>query len=118
MDKANVKGIPVFGSEVEQVKLGCAAAANIDYYKLGIMTGKMAAEVLNGKDITTIPYETITMTLKEFTTVLSVKLVKQSTWFKIASAAIGMSAGEPSISAARTKSKQTARYLQSALIFT
>lgn len=60
LDKANAKGIPVFGSEVEQVKLGCAAAANIDYYKLGIMTGKMAAEVLNGQDITTIPYETIT----------------------------------------------------------
>ncbi len=59
MDKANAKGIPVFGSEVEQVKLGCAAAANIDYYKLGIMTGKMAADVLNGEDITTIPYEII-----------------------------------------------------------
>lgn len=60
LDKANAKDIPVFGSEFEQVKLGCAAAANIDYYKLGIMTGKMAAEVLNGTDITTIPYETIT----------------------------------------------------------
>lgn len=59
LDKANAKGIPVFGSEVEQVKLGCAAAANIDYYKLGIMTGKMAAKVLNGADITTIPYEVI-----------------------------------------------------------
>ena len=59
LDKANTKGIPVFGSEVEQVKLGCAAAANIDYYKLGIMTGKMAAQVLNGTDITTIPYEVI-----------------------------------------------------------
>ena len=59
MDKANAKGIPVFGSEVEQVKLGCAAAANIDYYKLGIMTGKMAAYVLNGTDITTIPFEVI-----------------------------------------------------------
>jgi len=60
LDKANAKGIPVFGSEVEQVKLGCAAAANIDYYKLGIMTGQMAAKVLNGEDITTIPYEIIT----------------------------------------------------------
>lgn len=60
LDKANAKGIPVFGSEVEQVKLGCAAAANIDYYKLGIMTGQMAAEVLNGADITTMPYQTIT----------------------------------------------------------
>ena len=52
LDKANAKNIPVFGSEFEQVKLGCAAAANIDYYKLGIMTGKMAADVLNGTDIT------------------------------------------------------------------
>lgn len=60
LDKANAKGIPVFGSEVEQVKLGCAAAANIDYYKLGIMTGQMAAKVLNGEDITIIPYEIIT----------------------------------------------------------
>lgn len=60
LDKANAKNIPVFGSEVEQVKLGCAAAANIDYYKLGIMTGKMAAKVLNGEDITTIPFEVIT----------------------------------------------------------
>ena len=59
LDKANAKGIPVFGSEFEQVKLGCAAAANIDYYKLGIMTGKMAAEILNGADITTMPYEII-----------------------------------------------------------
>ena len=46
LDKANAKGIPVFGSEFEQVKLGCAAAANIDYYELGVMTGKMAADVL------------------------------------------------------------------------
>lgn len=59
LDKANAKGIPVFGSEVEQVKLGCAAAANIDYYKLGIMTGKMAAKVLDGEDITAIPFEVI-----------------------------------------------------------
>ena len=60
LDKANAKGIPVFGSEVEQVKLGCAAAANIDYYKLGIMTGQMAVKVLNGTDITTMPFEVIT----------------------------------------------------------
>ncbi len=60
LDKANAKGIPVFGSEIEQVKVGCAAAANIDYYELGVMTGKMAAKVLDGEDITTIPYEVIT----------------------------------------------------------
>lgn len=59
LDKANAKGIPVFGSEIEQVKNGCAAAESIDYFQLGIQTGKMAARVLNGEDITTIPYETI-----------------------------------------------------------
>lgn len=59
LDKANAKGIPVFGSEIEQVKNGCVASESIDYYQLGIKTGEMAAQVLNGADITTIPYETI-----------------------------------------------------------
>ncbi|MDK2809259.1 MAG: putative tryptophan/tyrosine transport system substrate-binding protein [Clostridiales bacterium] len=57
--KANDAGIPVFGSEIEQVKKGCVAAQNIDYYQLGITTGKMAAKVLNGEDIKTMPVEVI-----------------------------------------------------------
>ena len=43
LDKANAQKIPVFGSEIEQVKLGCLAAEGLDYIKLGKQTGKMAA---------------------------------------------------------------------------
>ena len=49
LDKANKKGIPVFGSEIEQVKIGCLAAMGLDYYELGIQTGKMAAKILKGE---------------------------------------------------------------------
>lgn len=35
LDKANAAGKPVFGSEIEQVKLGCAAAEGLDYIALG-----------------------------------------------------------------------------------
>jgi len=49
LEKANAKNIPVFGSEVEQVKLGCLAAEGIDYVALGKETGKMAAQVLKGE---------------------------------------------------------------------
>ena len=46
---ANDAGIPVFGSEVEQVKNGCMAAMGIDYVELGKQTGAMAAQVLKGE---------------------------------------------------------------------
>ena len=60
LEKTNEAAIPVYGSEVEQVKLGCAAAAGIDYYKLGIQTGQIAAQVLTGKKTCDdIPFETI-----------------------------------------------------------
>lgn len=60
LEKTNEAGIPVYGSEVEQVKLGCIAAAGIDYYKLGIQTGAMAAKVLKGEaTCEELPYETI-----------------------------------------------------------
>ncbi|HCR82950.1 MAG TPA: ABC transporter substrate-binding protein [Lachnospiraceae bacterium] len=60
LDKANEKKIPVFASEVEQVKLGCVAAEGIDYIALGKQTGKMAAEVLKGeKKASEMKYETI-----------------------------------------------------------
>jgi putative ABC transport system substrate-binding protein len=49
LDKANAAGIPVFGSEVEQVKAGCVASMGLEYYELGIQTGKMAAKVLKGE---------------------------------------------------------------------
>ena len=49
LNKANGKKIPVFGSEIEQVKKGCLATVGLDYYQLGIQTGKMAAKVLKGE---------------------------------------------------------------------
>lgn len=49
LDKANEKKIPVFGSEIEQVKIGCLAAEGIDYIALGKQTGKMTAKVLKGE---------------------------------------------------------------------
>jgi putative ABC transport system substrate-binding protein len=46
---ADAAGIPVFGSEVEQVKNGCVASQSIDYINLGRETGKMAAKILKGE---------------------------------------------------------------------
>ena len=61
LDKANAKKIPVFGSEIEQVKIGCLAAEGLDYIALGKQTGRMAAKVLKGeKNASEMPFETIT----------------------------------------------------------
>ena len=47
LSKANAKNIPVFGSEIEQVKIGCLAAMGLDYVDLGKQTGRMAADHLS-----------------------------------------------------------------------
>ncbi len=60
LEKTREAGIPVYGSEVEQVKLGCVAAAGIDYYELGKQTGAMAAKILKKEaKASEMPYETI-----------------------------------------------------------
>lgn len=59
LEKANAAKIPVFGSEEEQVGNGCIASAGIDYIELGKIAGKMAAKVLKGEDVSSMPYETI-----------------------------------------------------------
>ncbi len=60
LEKTNEAGIPVYGSEVEQVKIGCVAAAGIDYIKLGIQTGALAAKLLKSEaEASELPYETI-----------------------------------------------------------
>ena len=59
LEKTDEAGIPIYGSEVEQVKLGCVASAGIDYFELGRQTGAMAARVLKGESAADIPYETI-----------------------------------------------------------
>ena len=56
----NEKKIPVFGSEIEQVKVGCAASASIDYIDVGASAGKSAAEILGGKSASEIPVAYIT----------------------------------------------------------
>ena len=59
LEKANAAKIPVFGSEEEQVGNGCIASAGLDYFKLGVQAGEIAARVLKGEDISKIPYETM-----------------------------------------------------------
>ncbi|TDO78265.1 putative ABC transport system substrate-binding protein [Halanaerobium saccharolyticum] len=46
----NQNNIPVFASENGQVRQGSIATLGIDYKLLGIQTGKMAAQILNGAD--------------------------------------------------------------------
>lgn len=60
LEQANKKNIPVFGSEIEQVKLGCLAAEGLDYYNLGKETGKIAGEILKGEaKAEEIPYKVL-----------------------------------------------------------
>ncbi|CDZ75187.1 ABC transporter substrate binding protein [Peptoniphilus sp. ING2-D1G] len=61
LDKAASKNIPVFGSEIEQVKIGCLASEGIEYISLGEQTGDIAAKVLKGEaKASEIPFEIIT----------------------------------------------------------
>lgn len=60
LDKANSKGIPVFGSEIEQVRVGCIAAEGIEYVELGRITGNMVGQILMGeKSAKDMKYESI-----------------------------------------------------------
>ena len=59
LDATDKAGTPVFGSEIEQVALGCVAAEGLDYFELGVQTGHMAARVLSGESAADIPFETI-----------------------------------------------------------
>lgn len=59
LDAANEAGIPVYGSEEEQVKNGCLASVSIDYIALGEVTGQMGIDVLGGADISAMAVKTI-----------------------------------------------------------
>ena len=53
-------GIPIFGSEIEQVaRYGCVASESLDYVALGILTGEMAGEILKGEDVMTMPVRVV-----------------------------------------------------------
>lgn len=57
----NEKKIPVFGSEIEQVKVGCVASASIEYVNVGKLSGEAAAQILKGeKKADDIPVKAIT----------------------------------------------------------
>ena len=61
LEKTNEAGIPIYGSEIEQVQKGCVASAGIDYIELGKRTGQMAAKLIKGESTASeMPYETIT----------------------------------------------------------
>lgn len=60
LEIAGEAGIPVYGSEVEQVKNGCLASISIDYVKLGEVTAEMAVKVLNGEDASAMAVGQIT----------------------------------------------------------
>ncbi len=55
LSAANDAGIPVYGSEIQQVKNGCLASETIDYVNLGEVTGTMVAKILNGENASDIP---------------------------------------------------------------
>lgn len=59
LEQANQKSIPIYGSEIEQVKKGCLASASIDYVALGEKTGQIAVDVLGGKSAATYPVVTV-----------------------------------------------------------
>lgn len=59
LDAANTNKIPVYGSEIEQVKNGCLAAVSIDYVALGKVTGNMALDIKNGGDASKMAVKTI-----------------------------------------------------------
>lgn len=61
LHETDAAGIPVFGSEIEQVKNGCMASESLDYVALGKETGRMAAKVLlEGEDAAAMPVSVIT----------------------------------------------------------
>ncbi len=55
----NAANIPVFGSEIEQVKDGCLASASIDYITVGKLAGNQAAKILKGTAASKVAPETM-----------------------------------------------------------
>ncbi len=73
VEKANAAGIPVFGSEEEQVNNGCIASEGIDYIALGKETGLMAAKILKGEAKAS---ETAVKVIKESTPIANKKTLE------------------------------------------
>lgn len=58
LEAANAAGIPIYGSEIEQVKNGCLASVSIDYVALGYVTGEMAVDALEGASLAEMAVKT------------------------------------------------------------
>lgn len=58
LEAANAAGIPIYGSEIEQVKNGCLASVSIDYVALGHVTGEMAVQALEGASLAEMAVQT------------------------------------------------------------
>ncbi len=54
---ANLQKIPVFVSDTDAVKLGALAALGPNQYEIGVQTGSIIANILNGKDMRKMPIE-------------------------------------------------------------
>lgn len=64
-------GVPVIAGE-EGIARGCGVATlSISYYDLGVATGKMAARILNGEDIATMPVEYAPQFVKKYNKTLA-----------------------------------------------
>lgn len=57
--KTDAAGIPVFGSEIEQVKAGCVASASIDYVTVGTLSGRQAARIVAGESAQQVAPQTM-----------------------------------------------------------
>ena len=73
LEKANEAGIPVYGSEIEQVKNGCIASVSINYVALGERTAEMGVQVLDGAKTS----EMAVGKISEGTPVLNAQVIEQ-----------------------------------------
>ncbi|RVU76722.1 tryptophan ABC transporter substrate-binding protein [Lactobacillus xujianguonis] len=69
----NAAQIPIFPAADTMVKEGGLATRSVSQYDMGILTGKMAAEVLKGKKPATLPIQRI----KHYETVINQKTARQ-----------------------------------------
>jgi putative ABC transport system substrate-binding protein len=59
VQKCNEAKVPLYGSEDTQVSNGALASAGVDYHALGLLTGEMAAKILEGAAAETLAFETL-----------------------------------------------------------
>ena len=70
---ANEKGVPTICGEEGMVEGGGTITLGINYKNLGILTGEMAVEILNGKNPAEMPVKGLT----EFTLVINKKVADE-----------------------------------------